>query len=50
MLCRDVVDQLLNQDCLANARAAKQPDFTALLVWAEQIHDLNSRLKHLLRR
>ena len=42
----DVVNQLLNQNRLAHARAAEQADFAALQVRLEQVHDLDSGLEH----
>ncbi len=43
----DVVDQLHDQHCLADAGAAEQPDLAALCVRREQIDDLDSGYEHL---
>src|SRR6185436_15176894 len=43
----DVVDQLHDEDGLANARAAEQPDLAALKVRLEQVDDFDPRLEHL---
>jgi len=42
----NVVNQLKNQHRLAHARAAEQPDFSALHVWLHQVHDLDAGLEH----
>ena len=47
VLHRDVVDQFLNQDGLAHARAAEQSDLAALQVRLDQIDDLDAGLEHL---
>jgi hypothetical protein len=46
----NVVDQLLNDDGLADAGAAEQSDFSAAQVRLDQVDYLDSRLKHLLPR
>ena len=46
----DVVNQLHDDDGLADAGAAEQPDLAALQVWLEQIDDLDAGLEHLERR
>ena len=46
----DVVDQLLDQDGLADAGAAEQADLAALRVGSEQVDDLDARLEDLLGR
>lgn len=38
----DVVDQFLNQDCLAYTCAAEQTDFTTLCVWADKVYDFDA--------
>ncbi len=43
----DVVDQLLDDDRLADARAAEQADLAAAQVGLEQVDDLDARLEHL---
>src|SRR5260370_607919 len=43
----DVVDQLLDDDGLADARAAEQPDLAAAQVRVEKVDDLDARLEHL---
>jgi hypothetical protein len=51
VLARDVVDQLLDQDRLAEARAAEQSDLAATNERGEQIDHLHARLEDLdLRR
>ena len=50
MLCRYVVDQLLDQYRLAYSCTAEESDLTTLLIWAEKIYDLDTGLKHFLRR
>ncbi len=47
VLLGEVVDQLLDQDGLADARATEQPDLAALGVRGEQVDDLDARLEHL---
>ena len=44
---RDVVDQLLDDDRLADAGAAEQADLAALQVRLEQVDDLDAGLEHL---
>ena len=47
MCCRgDVVDQLLNQNGLADAGAAEQTDLAALGVGADQVNDLDAGLEN----
>ena len=43
----DVVDQLLDDDGLADAGAAEQADLAAAQVRLEQVDDLDPRLEHL---
>ena len=43
----DVVDQLHDDDGLADAGAAEQPDLAALQVRLEQVDDLDAGLEHL---
>ena len=43
----DVVDQLLNQNGLANACAAEQTDLTALGIGANQVDDLDAGFQNL---
>src|SRR5206468_634155 len=51
VLLRDVVDQLLDEHGLADARAAEQAGLAALRVRLEQVDDLDAGLEHLdLRR
>ena len=47
VLERDVVDQLLDDDGLADAGAAEQADLAALEVRLDQVDDLDARLEHL---
>src|SRR5205807_7429069 len=47
VLARDVVDQLLDQDGLAETRPAEQSDLAALDERREQIDHLEARLEHL---
>ena len=50
LLC-DVIDQLHDDDGLADAGSTEQSDLSALRVWAEQVDDLDAGLEHLhLRR
>ena len=49
MLCSDVVDKLLDEHRLSYSGTSEESDFSTLLVWAEQIYNLYSCLKHLLR-
>ena len=42
---RDVVDELHDQNGLADACAAEQPNLTALGVWCQKIDDLNAGLQ-----
>ena len=48
MLRRNIVNQLLNQYGLSYTRTSKQSDFSTLLIWAKQIYDFDTGLKHLL--
>ena len=48
VLGRDVVDQLLDDDGLAHARAAEQADLAALQERLDQVDDLDAGLEHLL--
>ena len=50
VLGRHVVDQLLNDNGLANAGAAEQADLATLQKRLDQVDDLDARLKHLFRR
>ena len=43
----DVVDELLDHDGLADARAAEEAGLAALRVGLEQVDDLDARLEHL---
>ncbi len=43
----EVVDELLDQHCLAHASSAEQPDLATLGVGGEQVDDLDPRLEHL---
>src|SRR5262249_2129375 len=43
----DVVDELLDEHRLADARAAEQADFAALPVGSEEVDDLDSGLENL---
>ena len=47
MLGGNVIDQLLDQDGLADTGTAKQTDFTALCVGADQVNDLDAGLQDL---
>ena len=47
VLCGDVVDQLLNEHRLADARAAEKSNFAALRVRLEQVDDLDAGLQDL---
>ena len=47
VLERDVVDQLLDDDRLADAGAAEQADLAALQVRLDQVDDLDAGLEHL---
>ena len=42
----NIVDKLLNENCLADARAAEQSDFTAFGVGADQVDDLDAGLEN----
>ena len=46
MLGSDVIDELLDQDGLADAGTAKQADLTALGVGADQVNDLDAGLQN----
>ena len=50
MLRRNIMNQLLNQYGLTYTGSTEQSDLTTLLIWAEQIYDLDTGLQHLLRR
>ena len=47
MLHGDVVDELHDDDGLADAGAAEQPDLAALQIRLEQVDDLDAGLEHL---
>src|SRR5208282_5479014 len=47
VLHRHVVNQLLNQHGLADARAPEQPDLAAFEIRLDQVHDLDAGLEHL---
>ena len=47
LLHRNIPDQLLNQDCFSDARAAKQTDFSALGIRRQKINNLDARLQNL---
>ena len=47
MLQGDVVDQLHDDDGLADTGAAEQTDLSALQVRLEQVDDLDARFEHL---
>ena len=47
MLCRNVADQLLNQDCFSYAGTAEQTDLSAFCIRCKQINDLDTGLEHL---
>jgi hypothetical protein len=47
VLLGEVVDELLDEDGLADAGAAEQADLAALGVGREQVDDLDARLEHL---
>jgi hypothetical protein len=49
VLLGEVVDQLLDDDGLAHAGAAEEPDLAAAQVGLEEIDDLDPRLEHLER-
>src|SRR5829696_2852107 len=50
VLLGEVVDELLDEDRLADAGAAEQADLAALGVRREEVDDLDAGLEHLLRR
>src|SRR5919107_869733 len=50
MLLGEVVDELLDEDGLADAGAAEEADLAALGVGREEVDDLDAGLEHLLRR
>ena len=47
MLGSDVADQLLNQYGLTHSGTAEEADLSALLIWAEQVNHLDTRLQNL---
>ena len=47
MLCRNISDQLLNQDGLTYTGTAEQTDLSTFLVRAEEVNDLDTCLKDL---
>ncbi len=47
VLLGHVVDEFQDDDGLAHARAAEQPDFSAAPVGRQQVHDLDAGLEHL---
>ena len=44
MLCRNIVDQLLDQYRFTYTGTTKQTCFSTLLIWAEQVYDLDTCL------
>ena len=47
MLQSNVVDQLHDENCLADARATKEANLSTTRVGGEKIYNLNARLEHL---
>ena len=50
MIIRDVIDQLFDQDCFADAGATEQTDLAALGIRADQVNDLDAGFKNFRRR
>ena len=50
MLCGNVLDQLLDQDCLTNTGTTEQTDLTTFCIWCKKVDDLDSRLQDLYYR
>ena len=50
VLHRDVVNQFLNENGFADARASEQADLSAFQERLNQVHDLDARLEHFQRR
>ena len=42
MLCGNVLDQLLDQDCLTNTGTTEQTDLTTFCIWCKKIDNLNT--------
>ena len=42
MLCGNVLDQLLNQDCLTNTGTTEQTDLTIFCIWCKKVDNLNT--------
>ena len=47
VLLGDIVDEFLDDDSLADAGAAEQPDFAAARIGRQQVDDLDARNQHL---
>ena len=39
---RDVVDELLDENCFTNTRTTEQTNFTTLGVWRQKVDDLDA--------
>ena len=50
VLRRDVVDEFHDENCLADAGAAEQSDFTAARIRRDEVDDLDARFGNLRRR
>ena len=42
MLCGNVLDQLLDQDCLTNTGTTEQTDLTTFCIWCKKVDNLNT--------
>ena len=45
MLCSNISDQLLNQDCLTYACTTEQTNLTTLLIRAKKVYDFDTGLQ-----
>ena len=47
MFCGNILDQLLNQDCLTNTSSTEQTDLTTLGIWCQKVDNFDTCLQDL---
>ena len=50
MLCCDIADELLDEDCFSYSGSSEESDFTTLCIWGKKVYDLDSCLEDFLCR
>ena len=50
MLGSNILDQLLNKDCLTNTSTTEQTDLTTFGIWGKKVDDLDTCLQDLYSR